>query len=234
MGRGSQGGIGFPREKEAVQERSQGALEEAPASGKVAPGCGKASVPEGSLWANTAPCEVPPTSGEGEDRRASGGKRGGEARFTLVGGEAEGTSVSSIAHQASFSFPNNGCERWNIRFFDCDRGFEDRKDPTGPRQSSGNQLEGVGAILRGLEAGKDLLRGRHVVLYTDNMTARAAVARQGTQRLSSKAWELSKAIVDRAEELGARFLPRHVPGRLNAHADALSLPSKKGRRGKRH
>ena len=80
------------------------------------------------------------------------------------------------------------------------------------------------AILRGLEAGKDLLRGRHVVLYTDNMTARAAVARQGTQRLSSKAWELSKAIVDRAEELGVRFLPRHVPGRLNAHADALSRP----------
>ena len=103
---------------------------------------------------------------------------------------------------------------------------ERRLEETRPSQDSRLSINSkeLEAILRGLEAGKDLLRGRHVVLYTDNMTARAAVARQGTQRLSSKAWELSKAIVDRAEELGVRFLPRHVPGRLNAHADALSRP----------
>ena len=103
---------------------------------------------------------------------------------------------------------------------------ERRLEETKPSQDSRLSINSkeLEAILRGLEAGKDLLRGRHVVLYTDNMTARAAVARQGTQRLSSKAWELSKAIVDRAEELGVRFLPRHVPGRLNAHADALSRP----------
>lgn len=101
-----------------------------------------------------------------------------------------------------------------------------RIEETRPSQDSRLSINSkeLEAILRGLEAGKDLLRGRHVVLYTDNMTARAAVARQGTQRLSTRAWELSKAIVDKAEELGVRFLPRHVPGRLNAHADALSRP----------
>ena len=80
------------------------------------------------------------------------------------------------------------------------------------------------AVLKGLESGGELLRGRRVVLYTDNMTARAAVARQGTQQLSSRAWELSKAIVDKAQALGVELLPRHVPGRLNSHADALSRP----------
>ena len=95
--------------------------------------------------------------------------------------------------------------------------------PVVDRREAINSKE-LEAVLRGLEEGESLLRGRRVVLYTDNMTARAAVARQGTQQLSARAWELSKAIVDKSQELGIELLPRHVPGRLNSHADALSRP----------
>lgn len=82
----------------------------------------------------------------------------------------------------------------------------------------------IEAIYKGLERGAEALKGRRVVVYSDNTTACAAVAKQGTQRLSQAAWDWTKKVVDKAEALGVQLVPHHVPGRLNAEADALSRP----------
>lgn len=86
-----------------------------------------------------------------------------------------------------------------------------------------NQKE-IEAVLRALERHQEELEGRHVVWYSDSTTALAAIRRQGTQKLSDGAWKLTKEVLDLAEERGIRILPKHVPGRLNGAADALSRP----------
>lgn len=78
------------------------------------------------------------------------------------------------------------------------------------------------AVLRALEEHRQDLQGRRVVWYSDSTTALAAVRRQGTQRLSPAAWTVTKKVLDLAEEARISLLPRHVPGRLNGAADALS------------
>lgn len=78
------------------------------------------------------------------------------------------------------------------------------------------------AVLRAMQERREELRGRHLVWYTDSVTACAAVRRQGTQRLSEAAWGVTKDILDLAQQEGIRLSARHVPGRLNAAADALS------------
>ena len=109
---------------------------------------------------------------------------------------------------------------------------EDTQPARDHRQSiNSKELE---AVLKGLEGGGELLRGRRVVLYTDNMTARAAVARQGTQQLSTRAWELSKAIVDKAQELGVELLPRHVPGGSTPMQMPFLAQARRGMHGGRH
>ena len=80
------------------------------------------------------------------------------------------------------------------------------------------------ALLRVLVRHGERLRRQKVVWYTDSTTARAAVARQGTQCLSKGTWEMAKAVLDRSREQGIELVPTHVPGRLNGAADGLSRP----------
>ena len=82
----------------------------------------------------------------------------------------------------------------------------------------------IEAVLRALQEHREELRGRHLVWYSDSTTALAAVRRQGTQKLSRAAWELTKEVVDLMDEENIKILPKHVPGRLNSAADALSRP----------
>lgn len=82
----------------------------------------------------------------------------------------------------------------------------------------------IEAILRALQTHREELRGRHLVWYSDSVTALAAIRRQGTQRLSPAAWAVTKEVLDLMESEGVKILPKHVPGRLNCRADALSRP----------
>ena len=82
----------------------------------------------------------------------------------------------------------------------------------------------IEAVYRGLKEGAEMLKGQKVVLYSDNVTTCAAVARQGTQKLSQAAWKWTKKVIDKATALNINLVPHHVPGRLNGEADALSRP----------
>lgn len=80
------------------------------------------------------------------------------------------------------------------------------------------------ALLRVLERHGAALQGKRVVWYTDSRCARAAIANQGSQRLSKGTWEVAKAVLDRLQSEGIEVVPTHVPGRLNGAADGLSRP----------
>ena len=92
------------------------------------------------------------------------------------------------------------------------------------REEAHINVKEIEAVLRALEENRSNLRGKHVVWYSDSMTAIAAVRNQGTQKLSRGAWEVTKQVLDLADEEGIRILPKHVPGRLNGAADSLSRP----------
>ena len=81
------------------------------------------------------------------------------------------------------------------------------------------------ALFQALEKNKEQLRSKKIVWFTDNVTARAAVARQGTQQLSLATWEKTKQILDLANREAIQIVPRWVPGRLNGCADSLSRPT---------
>ena len=70
----------------------------------------------------------------------------------------------------------------------------------------------------------DILEGMRVLWYTDSITARAAVMRQGTQNLSLDTWKVAKTILDIMERRQIKITAKHVPGALNRLADALSRP----------
>ena len=78
------------------------------------------------------------------------------------------------------------------------------------------------ALLKALVEHKQTLQGRKVVWYCDSVTAVAAIRRQGTQRLSQGTWNTTKQVLDLLDQQDIKLLPRHVPGRLNGAADALS------------
>ena len=80
------------------------------------------------------------------------------------------------------------------------------------------------ALLRCLENHGDILEGMRVLWYTDSMSARAAVMRQGTQNLSIQTWNIAKTILDIMEKRQIKIIVKHVPGALNRLADALSRP----------
>lgn len=82
----------------------------------------------------------------------------------------------------------------------------------------------IEAVLRALQENQERLSGKHLVWYSDSMTALAAIRRQGTQRLSKGTWQVTREVLDILEEKGIKLLPKHVPGRLNLAADALSRP----------
>lgn len=100
--------------------------------------------------------------------------------------------------------------------------FEASQAPEHP-ESHINRKE-IEAILRALENHRNELKGRRVVWYSDSTTALAAIRRQGTQKLSQAAWQVTKDVLDLAERERITILPKHVPGRLNCAADALSRP----------
>ena len=93
------------------------------------------------------------------------------------------------------------------------------KDPEGHI----NRRE-IEAVLRALQNHRKELRGQRVVWFSDSVTALAAIRKQGTQKLSRATWELTKEVLDLAEQEKIAILTRHVPGRLNCAADALSRP----------
>lgn len=80
----------------------------------------------------------------------------------------------------------------------------------------------IEAILKALENHREELHGKHLIWYSDSTTALAAVKRQGTQKLSRPTWEVTKKVLDLAEQEGIKLMAKHVPGRLNGAADALS------------
>lgn len=80
----------------------------------------------------------------------------------------------------------------------------------------------VEALLEALRTSKEKLTGKKVLWFTDSATARAAVAKQGTQNISRATWEMTKKVVDLTTESGIELVPQLVPGRLNAAADKLS------------
>lgn len=82
----------------------------------------------------------------------------------------------------------------------------------------------IEAILTALKNHRDELRGRRIVWYSDSCTAVAAIKRQGTQKLARKTWETTKQVLDLAQQENIAILAKHVPGRLNGAADALSRP----------
>lgn len=82
----------------------------------------------------------------------------------------------------------------------------------------------IEAVLRALQRHRTELRGRRIVWYSDSTTAVAAIRRQGTQKLAPGTWEVTKEVLDLAEQERITILPKHVPGRLNGAADALSRP----------
>ena len=80
----------------------------------------------------------------------------------------------------------------------------------------------IEALLEALDSNKEKLRDKKVLWFTDNTTAKAAVARQGTQNISEAAWDMIKKVVDLAASKGIEITARLVPGRLNSGADKLS------------
>lgn len=80
------------------------------------------------------------------------------------------------------------------------------------------------ALYRAIKENKEDLRGRSALWFTDSVTAKAAIARQGTQGLGQEAWTMTKKILDLLQEQKISLLPRHVLGRLNCQADSLSRP----------
>ena len=80
------------------------------------------------------------------------------------------------------------------------------------------------ALLEVLKLHKQDLKNKRVVWFSDNQTAKAAIARQGTQGLSAAAWEMAKEVTDLATQNKIQIVPRLVPGRLNGGADSLSRP----------
>ena len=82
----------------------------------------------------------------------------------------------------------------------------------------------IEAILSALQKHRNELRGRRIVWYSDSNTAVAAIRRQGTQKLARNTWETTKQVLDLAQQENIAILAKHVPGRLNGAADALSRP----------
>lgn len=113
----------------------------------------------------------------------------------------------------------NGVKRAESKEIQLERLQTQEKTKKPERHINSKELE---ALLRTLEQHKDKLRGRRAIWFTDSVTARAAIAKQGTQALGTEAWTLTKEIVDLAQQHDISLFPVRVPGRLNCLADSLS------------
>lgn len=83
----------------------------------------------------------------------------------------------------------------------------------------------VEALLEVISTNQQKLADKNIIWYTDNRTARAAIAKEGTQKLGPQTWSITKEVLDLASSLRIKILPKWVPGRLNGGADMLSRPS---------
>ena len=83
------------------------------------------------------------------------------------------------------------------------------------------------ALQRVLKEEEEQLRGRSLLWMTDNVTARAMVQRQGSQKVGEDLWDLAKEIVDFTSRSCIHPVPVGVPGRLNLFVDFLSRPHEK-------
>lgn len=81
------------------------------------------------------------------------------------------------------------------------------------------------ALYEAVRTNIEKLEGRRALWFTDSTTAKAAIARQGTQNLSREAWATTKRILDLLQERNISLIPQHVPGRLNCGVDSLSRPT---------
>ena len=85
-------------------------------------------------------------------------------------------------------------------------------------------LKELEALKKALIEHKKELRGRRVIWYTDSVTARPAMARQGSQNLRGKIWNLTKELVDFTRKQNIAILPKRIPGTMNLIAYGLSRP----------
>ena len=87
-------------------------------------------------------------------------------------------------------------------------------------QSHSNNLEMI-ATIRALKEFKFKVRGKAVLICSDNTTTVATINHQG----GTKSWsltELAWQFWDLADSLKCNIVARHIPGNLNVQADALS------------
>lgn len=123
------------------------------------------------------------------------------------------TDASDVGLGFLIDLEGEGCPEKEVHF---ERGLK-----VADQEAHINKKE-IEAVHKALLEHKKELQGRKVVWYSDSVTALAAIRRQGTQRLSPSAWAATKEVLDLAEKEGITLLPKHVPGRLNGAADALS------------
>lgn len=91
----------------------------------------------------------------------------------------------------------------------------------GAKHINARELE---ALLECLKEHGDLLKGRRVIWYCDNVSARAAVTRQGSQQCGEIMWQTTKEVIDLLNQKDIKIVAKYVPGSLNRAADALSRP----------
>lgn len=108
--------------------------------------------------------------------------------------------------------------------------LEMRFKPTSEAHINFKELEALEKVLKEKE---EVLKGRMLLWFTDNVTARAMVQRHGSQNIGPELWSLAKRVLDFALEKDIRLLPRYVPGRLNLAADQISRPEETFPYGKR-
>ena len=165
-------------EEEGVSSRGQEPPPLTPAKGQMEGHSGQASLPAGGL-SHHYEALAPHSASLAVERGRAKDRGVGEAREDLqwwAEALASPLAMSLAVRPVTASITTDASEA-SVGFSVVagSQRVEDTQPARDHRQSiNSKELE---AVLKGLEGGGELLRGRRVVLYTDNMTARAAVAR---------------------------------------------------------
>jgi hypothetical protein len=78
------------------------------------------------------------------------------------------------------------------------------------------------AVILGVQAFQSTLRGKCITLFSDNLTVVAYIRKQGGTH-SDTLCRLTRDLFQLCSRLGTELIPRHIPGKRNILADALSL-----------